>query len=146
MRSYRKQFARKPRWLPLLLLAFLVQSLFPNGTMPGSLADGQIVMLCPDDMPFAYLPQFNSGQESAHHHHGHGSSQSEASVDSASDESASVLGDCQLGSAGDQPLILNIASRIDNTPHAERLTTPLLSLHIVGRSIPAARSRGPPVS
>lgn len=140
-------------WLPALLLALVVQSIFPLGTMPGSLAEGQFVMLCPDNMPLAFLE--SDGNPSKHHHH-HGQHQGAANAGDASDDpskntslpggASAVLGDCQLGSAGHQPLLLGSALYLTNDIQKHRYVSTRQVCRATGRSLCAPQSRAPPLS
>ena len=69
------------------VLALLLQSLYPPGVMPGNLEDGWVASICPKGLPMAFAHRL--GLHGAHHH-GHTADQ--------------TLGDCQLGSAVEQPL------------------------------------------
>ncbi len=84
---------RNRRWLWAGVLALLLQSLYPTGTMPGNLADGWFASLCPDGLPENFL--HSTGHHSHHEHH--------TSV------TKPISGDCQLGNALEQPLELSTA-------------------------------------
>ena len=59
---------RRSRWLFAVCLALAVQSLYPAGYMPASLASGWPIMLCPDGLPTGFLD--SGDHHSGAHHHG----------------------------------------------------------------------------
>jgi len=90
-------------WLCGIML--LAGSLAPPGYMPGSIADGWPVVLCPEGLP----PGFLSSQNHHEHHHNH---------PGASDNAGSTDVDrhsyCPLGSALDKPATVSAPLVLSN--------------------------------
>ena len=85
--------------------ALLVQSLFPSGYMPSSMASGWIAMLCPEGLPAAFVKQLgDQGRHGAHHMGADHAGSSEH--DKGHEKDHGSAGYCELGSGLDQPLDL----------------------------------------
>ena len=145
LRFSSKLSAKHRAWLPVVALALLVQSLFPSGYMPGNLANGWLATLCPEGLPLGFLRQLNGGELSSHHHHGH-HGENPLSDESASAGHATGMGDCQLGSALDQPLHISIVGDVVADLSSETLNTPITSVGVAGQTIFHSRSRAPPLA
>lgn len=119
--------------------ALLVQSLFPSGYMPSSMASGWIAMLCPDGLPAAFVQQLGGQGHHGAHHLGAGHAGS-------SDQEHGSAGYCQLGSGVDQPVDvsdqLSFNTVVLETP--QPITPPEVLL--TADRFRIARSRAPPVS
>jgi hypothetical protein len=111
-------------WLVLLL-----QSLAPPGYMPGSLADGWPVVLCPEGLPAGFLR--------AHHHH-------DGAADEFSHLDSSLEGYCPLGGVLDGSAI-SVPGMACTDP---RLPGPALPADYrapgIATRYPTRFSRGPP--
>jgi DUF2946 family protein len=135
--SKQTQTRYKP-WLFAVAFALLVQSLFPSGYMPGKWSDGWLAVLCPEGMPVAFMRQLMGGQ---HQHHAGGGHHS-----SAHDHDGASMGDCQLGSALDQPLDVFALFALTEAD----LVSPVLRDRTLFRTdrqvVTHTRSRAPPVA
>ena len=131
--------------LSLVAASLLLQSLFPSGYMPASLASGWVAMLCPDGLPAAFVDKLNARataqSDHAHHHHsGHHGNQHDHSPGEASE------GSCQLGSALDQPDVSAPAQAFSASAEVV-LAIPLPQvLRSTRDTFLAPPSRGPPAA
>ncbi len=115
----------------MLFAALALRAVIPLGYMPGSLASGMLVEMCPDGMPTEFV-QILGGQ---HHHGGH---------DDNSDSSSASIEYCSMGHllartavAADEPAILDIPHQFSPPTYPQRET------HL-GQFV-SYLSRGPPV-
>ena len=158
-RSKRALPRQKP-WLIAVAFALLVQSLFPSGYMPGNLSDGWFATLCPEGMPVAFMrklmgEQQRMGEKAGHHPvlgsaHGsaHGGAHDHvvAATDDGHGQHNAASGDCQLGSALDQPLDVYVVASVAEVLLAD-LTVPTITLLYVDRQVVThTRSRAPPTA
>ncbi|MCR9259793.1 MAG: hypothetical protein NXH95_08735 [Pseudomonadaceae bacterium] len=139
-----------PRLRPLLFLvtaALLVQSLFPAGTMPGSLSSGWVATLCPEGMPVGFMAQLQPlqkqvGQHAGHHNHHDG--HHAGGVDHSAGHQAT--GDCQLGSQLDQPFTLASVYTPVAALQVESVLVQNRTSARLARDVYHPRPRGPPLS
>ena len=121
-------------WLATVCLALAVQSLFPAGYMPASLADGWPVMLCPDGLPPDFLPT------SGHHHGAHHDHGDEAGGDPRASD------DCALGKALQGQALPAPAAVLPPSDPVTDIAAPPRTLSIPRRPETARRARAPPAA
>ena len=117
--------------LMMLFAALALRAVIPLGYMPGNLAAGTLVEMCPDGMPAGFV-ELLGGQ---HHHGGH---------DANSDSASASIEYCSMGHllaptavAAGEPAILDIPRQFRPPTYFQRETRP-------GEFV-AYLSRGPPV-
>jgi hypothetical protein len=113
-------------WLFAVTAALLLQSLFPNGYMPGSWQQGWLATLCPEGMPAGFMQQLRATDLGQHqpsaqshdlHPAGHHSSVPQADLHAGMahhksdthdghEGHHSATGDCELGSQLNHPIAL----------------------------------------
>ena len=130
MRKFLQIVRRRRRWICAAVLIVLVQSMYPSGFMPSSLADGWPMALCPQGLPMGFL--------SDDHHHGH--------LQHGDQQQRSQLGEfCPIGCGLDvkaaPTLVLDLAPVL---AAANGLIQLNLTYHVTGR-ITGFESRAPPL-
>lgn len=102
--------------LLMLFAALALRAVIPLGYMPGSLASGMLVEMCPDGMPAEFV-QLLGGQ---HHHGGH---------DAGGDSPSASIEYCSMGHllaptavAADEPAILDIPRQFSLPTFSRRET------------------------
>ena len=121
-------------WLAAVCLALAVQSLFPAGYMPASLADGWPVMLCPDGLPADFLPT------SGHHHGAHHDHGDEAGDDPRASD------DCALGKALQGQALPAPAALLPAADPVTDIAAPPRTVRITRRPETTRRARAPPTA
>ncbi len=161
MKFTRRQQTYKQRGLlRAVVVALLLQSLFPSGYMPGSWSDGWVATRCPDGLPQGFVQQLAAKSANSHHHHHHMSSVDKPaghalamggesggqSGGDGHDNHAAGMGDCQLGSALDQPLDLASTSSVLFAQQLDAVVFVSRHARVVVSATSSVHARAPPIA
>ncbi len=119
--------------LTIGLLCLWVQALIPAGFMPGRIADGAWIQLCPSGLPRGFI-EYLAGDH-AHHHHHHGAHHS---------EDAPPVGHCDLNVPLDAAPALAVPSAPAIVASGHKPPAMLPDLLATGTRS-AYRARAPPI-
>lgn len=80
---------RRRNWLIAVCVALFVQSMYPAGYMPASMAGGWPIMLCPNGMPVLFMASRHQ-QHGGHQHHGDHQSHGDQTREQQADDTCPV--------------------------------------------------------